>query len=90
MGASADRKSPRFRVELAGRFRRAGTFQWTDVVVVNLSKTGLCFQTRSELIGEDLIELEIDTRDAADKPHQRRVVGKIQWRRGQRYGVRFI
>ena len=84
-----DKKAPRFRVELEAKFRFVGTFQWTDVTVVNLSSTGLCLQTRAELLPGDLIEMEIETFDSVQHAHRRRLVATVQWRRWLRYGLKF-
>ena len=84
-----DKKAPRFRVELNARFRVVGTFQWNDALVVNLSSTGLCLQSKAELNPGDLLELEIETYDSIHHAHKRRIIATIQWRRWQRYGLKF-
>ena len=84
-----DKKAPRFRVELAARYRAVGTFQWIDILIVNLSSTGLCIQCKEELKNGDLLELEIETFDSVQQAHKRRLIATVQWRRWQRFGLKF-
>ncbi len=90
MAERADqKKAPRFRVELPAHYRVVGTFHWAEMVVVNLSSTGLCIQCPEELHAGDLLEIEIETFDSIQQMHKRRLVASVQWRRWQRYGLKF-
>lgn len=92
------RAHTRFRVDLPARFRASGTFHWREGSLINLSKGGICLEVALKSKGESSealkagasLEVEIPTVDREGKPQQRRMDAEIQWKKGRRYGLRFL
>lgn len=92
-GPAKPRQHERYRVDLPARARLAGEFQWHAGFLMNLSRGGVClFLKDSELVIENgrLLEIEVATIDAKGQMHNRRLKCTTVWRRGNRYGIKFV
>ena len=80
----------RFRTKLPVMVRPIGKFSWTRATMMNLSQGGLLLQSHDILNVKSDIEIEFNTTDRMGKKNRRRLRAHIVWRRGTRYGLRFL
>ena len=94
MGDSAakniSRKPERYDVEINATFRAVGSLEWFDAELVNLSFGGLCMKSGATLTQDQVLEFVVETVDAEQNRHRRRVIARVIWRREGRYGVQFL
>jgi hypothetical protein len=69
--------------------RPAGTFAWSQGLILNLSSSGIQIYTRAKLAPDSMIEIEFTTVTAQGKTTRRRLRAQVMWFSGGRYGCRF-
>lgn len=84
------RRHVRYGADVPMRFRLVGQFEWQHAGLINLSQGGVSFLSALELSKGQYIEIEFDTVDRLGRNHKRRLLGRVCWRRGTRYGLEFV
>ncbi len=83
-------RSPRFQTEkLPVTVRLTGTFAWSRGVLLNLSSGGAQVYTQSKFAADSEIEIEFTTVNTEGKSTKSRMIAKVVWYSGFRYGVQF-
>jgi hypothetical protein len=57
--ATMKSRSPRFPIQTSLRFREKGEAEWSEGTTVNISRTGVLFQTDEKMEPETILEMQI-------------------------------
>jgi hypothetical protein len=83
-------RSTRFQTErLSVAIRLTGTFAWSRGVLLNLSSGGAQIYSQAKFAPGAEIEIEFVTVGTEGKSLKTRMVAKVVWYSGFRYGVQF-
>lgn len=84
------RRFPRFATDVICRYREAGSFNWLQGEILNLSKGGFCLKSKNPPERETIIEIEMDLLTEKGEWQRRRLRAQTVWKRGMRAGFRFL
>ena len=82
------RKHPRFQTFTKAKLRSAGSTDWTECSVINVSEGGACLSSKVIPLPGTIVELLIPHRTNKYKGHQ--VKAKVCWAKGNEFGVQFM
>lgn len=83
-------RAQRYQTEkLPVSIRLVGTFSWSRGVLLNLSAGGAQIFSQSKYSPDAAVEIEFTTISAAGKTTKSRLIAKVVWFSGNRYGVQF-
>jgi len=88
MAAKQIQKFPRYQTDTRAKIRLLGGPDWTDVRLINISKSGACVVSPVPFNESAIIEIIVASPNPEIRMHN--FMARIVWSEGQRFGIQFM
>ena len=90
MKKTIGRNPPRFKTDLAVKFRLANTeMDYQAGRLVNLSAGGICLWTKSKILAGEKLEIVVESVDKRGHKRRRLLRAKVNWVKAEQVGLEF-
>jgi hypothetical protein len=84
----SERKYERYDTNTRAKVRNFGGPDWSEVLLVNLSKGGACIESSVSFERSTIIEIIVNSPNPEVRMHN--FLARVVWSEGQRFGIQFM